>query len=893
MPRPTGKNIAHNAGRRTSVDFLPMTLRTRFLITALFLCHLLPACALVTSELRFPLDQNLDSPGHPETQKTEDSRAETPCAAQAAQQALDSATICADQQEKIGDVYKLHGNAEIHYRTYILRADELTYNSDTGEATATGHFTVDGGPNDDHIRASHGTYNVTAETGRFYDVTATTGLRFSGSRAILTSTAPFSFSGKIVEKTTPEHYVVYNGSITTCELPHPKWKFQARKVVVDVGGNASIYHSDFFLHGFPIFYFPYATHPVAKETRHSGFLIPTAGRSSTKGNVVGDSFYWAVNRSIDATFGAEYFSKRGSSQRGEFRARPSDSSYVDLSYFGVIDRGISVNTGQFVQDPQDPAGPLIAQTTKLREGGQEVRLRAEGNVFGFRAVSDVDYLSSFLFRLAFNEVFTQAINSEVKSQVFLNKTFNGLSIGGTVERYQNFFQTTDAAGNLTNPPSFNSIRILHTPSVDASSVDRPLWHLPLFWSFDASLAGLSRSEPGFRTSTVLGRFDFSPEISMPLQSHGWNLRPSLVLHETYYSQRFARTTSEPTGTVESNPTNRQALEGSVEIRPPALEKVFDKEVLGRKWKHVIEPRILYRYVTGVNNFLNVLHFDDRDILSDTHEVQYGFITRLYAKHQPVPIQECETLMTGLAVGAAAPEQTVPWERPNTLEGKSCAVGPDVKEVLTWEVTQKYFLDPTFGGALIPGQRNVLATTEDMTGIAFVTEPRHLSPMISRFRIATGSRTDTEWDLDYDFQLHRINASTLLFNYNAGPFTFGAGDAYLQIPQTTPASLTEGKCGPTESNQITCKFQQFRVSVGYGGLTRRGLSAASSFGIDAETGKLQFATAQTTYNWDCCGITLEYRRYAIANVRNENLFRFTFSLANIVSFGNLRKQERLY
>jgi hypothetical protein len=29
------------------------------------------------------------------------------------------------------------------------------------------------------------------------------------------------------------------------------------------------------------------------------------------------------------------------------------------------------------------------------------------------------------------------------------------------------------------------------------------------------------------------------------------------------------------------------------------------------------------------------------------------------------------------------------------------------------------------------------------------------------------------------------------------------------------------------------------------------------------------------------------------VRNENLFRFTFSLANIVSFGNLRRQERLY
>ncbi len=852
-----------------------MTLRTRLLITALFLCHQLPATALVTSELRSIQEPASGSSSTQETGKEANSKTSTPCSSQAAEQPSDSATICADQQEKTGDIYTLRGNAEIHYRTYVLRADEITYNSETGEATATGHFTIDGGPNDDHIKASHGTYNVTSETGRFYDVTATTGLRFSAGRAILTSTAPFAFTGRLVEKTSSDHYLVYNGSITTCELPHPKWKFQARKVSVDVGGNASIYHSDFLLHGFPIFYFPYATHPVAREARHTGFQIPSAGRSSTKGNVVGDSFYWAMNRSMDATIGGEYFSKRGSSQRGEFRARPTDASYIDLSYFGVIDRGIQVNTS---------TGPQL-----LREGGQEARLTAEGNFHGFRAVSDVDYLSSFLFRLAFNEVFTQAINSEVKSQVFLSKTFNGFSFGGTVERYQNFFQTTEANGTLSNPPSFNSIRILHTPSLDASSVDRPLGRLPLFWSFDASVAGLSRSEPGFQTSTLLGRFDFSPEISMPLQSHGWALRPALSLHETYYSQSYLP----QNGTVANDPTNRQALETSVELRPPVLERVFDKEFLGRKLKHVIEPRIVYRYVTGVNNFLNVLHFDERDILSDTNEVQYGFTTRLYAKRKPSSIEECETPMTGLAVGAAAPEQTVPWERPGHLENTPCIVTPIVKEVLTWEVAQKYFLDPTFGGALITGQRNVLATTEDLTGIAFLIEPRHLSPAISRLRIATGTHTDTEWDVDYDFQLNRINASTLLLNYNEGPFTFGAGDAFLQIPQTTPSTLTEGKCGPTESNQITCKFQQFRIALGYGGLTRRGLSAASSFGIDAETGKLQFATAQTTYNWDCCGVTLEYRRYAIANVRNENLFRFTFSLANIVSFGNLRRQERLY
>ena len=864
-----------------------MTCRTKFLITAIFLCHQLLAPSLVTSQLlRGDLGQDAATSA-PQAAPTEDRPslpAIGPCANLAATQLNDGTMICAIQQEKDGATYKLLGDAEIHYRSYVLRADEVTYNSDTGDATLSGHFRLDGGPNDEHIAASHGTYNLTAETGRFYRVTGTTGFRFHGSRVMLTSTAPFAFTGRVVEKDRPDHYRVYEGTITTCALPHPKWQFRAHKVVVDVGGNASIHVSTFFLHGFPVFFFPYATHPVQREARQTGFLIPTGGKSSTKGYVVGDSFYWSINRSLDATVGAEYFSKRGWSQKAEFRARPTDTSYVDLNFFGVVDRGTVIAVPVTATHPTGQG--------LLREGGQEARLNAEGNFRGVRAVSNVDYLSSFLFRLAFNETFTQAINSEVKSQMFLAKAVNGFSLSGVVERYQNFFQLA-SNGTLTNPPVFGAIQIWHAPSVEASSVDRSLGRSPLFWSFDASASGLSRGEPGFHTGNLVGRLDFAPEISAPFQFHGWSLRPGLTLHETYYTERFL---NGPTVTAVNDPTNRQALDASVELRPPVLEKVFQHEFLGRKWKHVIEPRAVYRLATGVNDFASVLHFDERDILSNTHEVTYGLVTRLYAKRPESSIQECVTPMTALAVGAAAPEQTVPWERVSNLEHQPCLPGPNVREVVTWELAQKYFLDPTFGGALVTGQRNVFTTTEDLTGIAFITQPRHLSPLVSRLRAATSSRTDTEWDLDYDFQLGRINSSTLLVNYNAGPFTLGGGDAYLQIPQTTSSStLSLGKCNPSSkgNTQITCKFQQFRVALGYGGLNRRGFSAASSCGFDEEIKQLQFASAQTTYNWDCCGVTLEYRRYAIANVRNENLFRFTFTLANIGSFGNLRRQERLY
>ena len=65
---------------------------------------------------------------------------------------------------------------------------------------------------------------------------------------------------------------------------------------------------------------------------------------------------------------------------------------------------------------------------------------------------------------------------------------------------------------------------------------------------------------------------------------------------------------------------------------PPIERIFDKEFLGRKWKHVIEPRAAYHYVTGINNFNRILRFDARDILSNTNEVEYAVV------NQPIPVE---------------------------------------------------------------------------------------------------------------------------------------------------------------------------------------------------------------------------------------------------------------
>ncbi len=827
-----------------------MITRSRIFITAALLCHLLLARGIVTSQTLPPAAATVSaSESAPATAP--------PLPAAPAGQTEEPITIRAVQQEKDGSIYHLRGGVEIDYRNYILHADQVTYNADTGDSELEGHVVLDGGPYDEHIEASHGTYNIRTETGTFYSAIGTVGMQMRKSRYVLTTSNPFAFTGKIVEKHGPDHYLVRQGTVTTCELPRPKWQFGARRISVAVDGTAKIYNSNFQLMGMPVFYFPFVAFPVQRE-RQTGLLIPTFGNSSTKGYIAGESLYWAFNRSMDALVGADYYSKRGWFERGEFRARPNDSSFLYFNYVGMVDRGIG--------------------TPRQNQGGEDAHFMAERPFGNFRGVANVDYLSSFVFRIAFTDVYTQAIDSEVRSQIFLSNTTNGFHFNALAERYQNF--------EVCNPGTETScltitqtelVRILHTPSFFLTGEERQLGNTPLYWSFESAAEGLQRREIGFRTGPMVGRFDLAPSLVMPAQWRGWSFRPELTLRDTFYTEQGNPANST---TAADDILNRKALEASVEVRPPALSRVFDRPWLGRRWKHVIEPRMKYDYVTGVNNFADILRFDATDVLTNTNEVEYSLVNRLYAKRLDPNAKDCAAQgMSTLTIGGAPQVGEVPWELPPNPDAQACASGP--REILSWEIGQKYFFDPTFGNALVAGQRNVFTTTADFTGIAFLDSERRFAPLISRLRIETSPRTNTEWDLDYDFKDGRINSSMALVNYRFGAFTMGGGDAFLRVIDTGAGTTT------------TSEFHQFRVLFGYGQLNKRGLSAASSFGFDADNGSLQYATAQTSYNWDCCGLSLEYRRFALGSVRNENQYRFSFTLANIGAFGNLRRQERLY
>src|SRR5262249_8747055 len=147
-----------------------------------------------------------------------------------------------------------------------------------------------------------------------------------------------------------------------------------------------------------------------------------------------------------------------------------------------------------------------------------------------------------------------------------------------------------------------------------------------------------------------------------------------------------------------------------------------------------------------------------------------------------------------------------------------------------------------------GTRNVFTTTADFTGIAFVTDPRRFSPVVSRLRLRTSKNSDLEWQLDYDTKKGRINSSTLYSGFHFGDFTIGASHAYLQVPGEVvvdPSDPTKNllTCIPHVLNQQPCVqplFDQVRAQLGYGSPQKRGWSAAANIGFDREFNLLQYS-----------------------------------------------------
>jgi LPS-assembly protein len=796
-------------------------------------------------------------------------------------------------QSKVGSLWIADDDVVMTYGDLTLQADHIEFDKDTGDVSLTGHLLESGGENDESIHASHGTINVQTQTGRFYDVTGSVGLRqrpvagaaVVGQREVYTNGNPFLFTGRLVVKSGPREYQIYDGTVTSCQLPSPDWLLSASEFSVD-GEKARATNSVFHVRNIPMLWLPYVTHPVDANDRQSGILIPVLGDSSSKGITVGEQIYWSINRSTDLTVGTIYYSDRGWEQSASFHYRGLGDDHAHARYSGLQDRGYTPVGGTYTnQSGQDltfsARRDFISASEAAREAEQGASMGSAGTQI--RTAADVEYLSSFLYREAFSTNFNQAVSSDVVSTVYGTREWDGMALSAEGDRYQ--------GEKRVRTPMLpeEQVHIFHAPAVEFTTVDHELGTTGLEWNVDSSVSMLKRVQPNFESGGMIERLDVRPELTYPFGGGGWRMRPSVATRETFYSR--SRYPAVPgVAEVENLATlNRSDLELQLDMRPPVLERTFDsgfvRRLLRHDVKHTIEPELTYRYVNGIGNFQDVLRFDGVDVASNTNEIEYGATQRLFLRqtgtrtcHVPGSEADAMEILGGGDTDAV--------EDPGQATGRT-NVAQSVcgnREWISWRVAQKYFFDANFGGAVVDGRRNILATTLDFSGIAFLTEPRNISPLLSRLRVRTSEKTDVEWDFDYDTGAKKFTANNIYADVHEGDVVAGVSYARLNAP---------GRSYVAGVASSVADFSQMQVKLGVERQNKAGLSVATNAGIDLDLGTVQYGAIQTSYNWNCCGVSVEYRKYELGSARNENVYRFNFTLANIGSAGNIRHSDQLF
>jgi LPS-assembly protein len=722
------------------------------------------------------------------------------------------ATLEADQQKAVGKIFYADGHVDLSYQSARLRADHVEYDSENQIAIARGHVQLD--YQTQHVEADDARYELKSGHGTFHNVRGTFAMQRRPAPTLLISPNPLYFYAEEAYREDENTYHIRKAWVTVCDPGHPMWKFYAPKATVRLQKSVRLENGNFRILSVPVLYLPYATIP-AERRRDSGFMVPFLGHTTQKGTTIGDSLYWAPLDWMDLTLGASYYSSRGWGQKGQLRMRPWESAQLDTTYFGVIDRGLE----------QEGAPPI-------NQGGHEAKLLFTSDLpGGWRAVADLDQLTSLTFRLAWSETFREAVDSEVRNTAFLEKSFDGFSLGVAALSYQNYLSATPQT----------SITLRTAPELRFSSVDQAfLRRLPVYFSLEAFTSAEHRGEgiTPFQTPAFVERSEIAPSVAIPLHFGPWlNVTPSFTFRSTYYGAQLRNNAYLAQGLF------RDTEEFAVDVRLPVLERIWEGGET--KWKHVVEPYFTYRYVNGVNDFGRFLRFDQDETLTDTNEIEYGITQRLFRR--------------GGDDGA--------------------------EELITWRLAQKYFFDPTFGGALVPGQPNVFQTLEAFTPFAFEDATRHLSPILSDLTIAPAKRFDTQFIVNYDPLRNRLTAIGELLKLK--PYK----ESYITLSHFSVLNLPLNP--PSPPPNFEQRSNQVRTLFGYGDQNHKGWNVMAGASYDFTQAVFQNQIVEVGYNGSCCGIGFEYRRFSFGTIRNENQYSAVFRIANIGSAGNLRKLDKIF
>ena len=402
--------------------------------------------------------------------------------------------------------------------------------------------------------------------------------------------------GATLAKVGPRTFTLTDGMVTSCEVcegQDPSWKFKVKSARVTLEEFARLKGVTFSMGGVPLLWTPYLIWPALRD-RASGFLIPGFGYNSNRGGYLGMSYYWAISRSADATFSGDFYTKKYYGLGAELRARPSEGTRFEGTYYTIYDPTVQHWQWQTI-------GTLVSNDLGPK-------LRA--------VVKWLDFSDPTFFQ-SFNANFNLSSARTIGSDAFVTWTPDPFALNLRITRDQ-------ALGYGTG-----DIVTERLPVLEASMRPTPFFGQSVFVEASGQAGFLSTDRGNGLPAGTYDRLDFFPKVNVPLSLFPWlSLEGTAGVRITNYGKSLA-----PDGiTLVDKAYNREALSTEVSLTGPSFSRLFEGK-LGpfTKFKHVIEPRIIWDYLAGRDDFAPTPLFDEIDSLIPTNVIRYSLLQHFLAK----------------------------------------------------------------------------------------------------------------------------------------------------------------------------------------------------------------------------------------------------------------------
>lgn len=540
------------------------------------------------------------------------------------------------KQEQLGEGhYLLTGSVELERGDTAIYADSVEYFEKEDRAIATGNVVVTQGNN--RIAADRADFNTRTQLGIFYQASGIATVRQGRQQSPspggivvpqMSQENDVYYFGETVEKIGPKKYKITNGGFSTCVQPTPRWDLTADTIVLNIDRYTLLKQALLNVKGVPLLYLPVMYYPTNEEDRATGFLIPTYGISTVRGQSIHNAFFWAIDRSQDATFLYDWFSKTGSGSGAEYRYNRGGGTDGQISAY-LLDQHAATYTqssGAVIENPGSRA------YTVTGFANQALPHR-------FRARAQVDYFSSIVTNQTFNtNVYDAARNRRTYGANVVGAA-GGFFINGTFDRTE-WFNTTTSSGVVGSSP-----RIALTRS------ERPLFNgSPIYFGASSEFAHLDRLTKNDATvidDRSLGRFDIAPQIRYPFKRWPFlTINTTASWRETFYTRSLDPTDSTQS-TVLDESVNRQYFTVLAQLVGPVFTRVFNTPNNGyaERFKHTIEPYFNVQRTSSIENYDRIVKIDSIDqVVGSTTSYSYGLNNRLYARRKVGTVSQAQEIL---------------------------------------------------------------------------------------------------------------------------------------------------------------------------------------------------------------------------------------------------------